>query len=300
MSLRLDHAIYNTDGTGVVDAPVTTTERTCVLMGISDGTNVFPLKGNSDGEILVNLETADIEIGAVELKNATTDDRALIGDANTGRNATDHVLLVQAIDAAGGVVGGTAAEFDTIVATLGTIDADTSQLELVTAASDATAPTNVAIIGLYTSEAVPTESTADGRVLAFWGDRFGRQIGYSDDITQGVRQVQDATALTGIPMEVSYTQLTAAGDTAATDVSLWKNHTFHYTIASIDTNVVVGIDSSLDGTNWVRIGTTLTITANGTYEFEIANYKTKYLRFSFDSEAGGANATIDVDSIHGN
>lgn len=56
----------------------------------------------------VELEASDIEIGAVELKDATTDNRAIINDANTARNATDHVLLVQTLDALGNVVGASA------------------------------------------------------------------------------------------------------------------------------------------------------------------------------------------------
>lgn len=46
-----------------------------------DGANVRTIKTNTDGEILVNLETADIEIGAVEIKNALDDTRATV-DAN--------------------------------------------------------------------------------------------------------------------------------------------------------------------------------------------------------------------------
>lgn len=61
------------------------------------------LKVNADGELVINLETADIEIGAVELKDATATDRAKIGDASTARSATDHVLLVQQLDPAGKV-----------------------------------------------------------------------------------------------------------------------------------------------------------------------------------------------------
>jgi len=38
------------------------------------------IKVNSDGEIAVNLETSDIEIGAVELKDGTSDQRATINE----------------------------------------------------------------------------------------------------------------------------------------------------------------------------------------------------------------------------
>ena len=53
----------------------------------------------------VTLTAGDIEIGAVEIKNASTDDRVNVSDANTARAATDHVLLVQALDASGAVIG---------------------------------------------------------------------------------------------------------------------------------------------------------------------------------------------------
>ena len=51
---------------------------------------------------------SDIEIGAVELKDGTTDNRSIINAANTARVATDNVLLVQALDENGIVIGGSA------------------------------------------------------------------------------------------------------------------------------------------------------------------------------------------------
>lgn len=54
----------------------------------------------SAGKVNVALDS-DIQIGAVELKNATTDDRANISDADTARATTDKVLLVQHLDASG-------------------------------------------------------------------------------------------------------------------------------------------------------------------------------------------------------
>jgi hypothetical protein len=49
----------------------------------------------------VALEGGDIEIGAVEIKDETSDDRAMVTPANTARTATKKVLAVQEIDAAG-------------------------------------------------------------------------------------------------------------------------------------------------------------------------------------------------------
>jgi len=62
-----------------------------------DGSNLQRLKVNSDGELITNLETADIEIGAVEIKDATTDTRATVG--STGLEVFDQVAnsLVPAV-----------------------------------------------------------------------------------------------------------------------------------------------------------------------------------------------------------
>ena len=58
--------------------------------------------------VLKNYVTldSDIEIGAVELKDAATTARAIINAANTARAATNEVLLTQVLDEDGVVVGG--------------------------------------------------------------------------------------------------------------------------------------------------------------------------------------------------
>jgi hypothetical protein len=49
-------------------------------LGYDSGSNVLRrIRVNSDGELITNLETGDIEIGAVEIKNATDDTRATVG-----------------------------------------------------------------------------------------------------------------------------------------------------------------------------------------------------------------------------
>ena len=78
----------------------------------------YGLRDDSTANISTNVNVSDIEIGAVEIKNAATDDRALVSDANTARAATDHVLEVQTIDAAGNVLGRTAANTARTTATL--------------------------------------------------------------------------------------------------------------------------------------------------------------------------------------
>jgi len=123
----LRKALYDADGTDAIDdndEAVRTArgeaEAHMVLVGGTDGTNAIPLKVNADGELPVNLEASDIEIGAVELKNATTDDRAEIGDANTARTTGTHVIAVQHVDADGEVLD--ASDLEALGDTVGTPD----------------------------------------------------------------------------------------------------------------------------------------------------------------------------------
>lgn len=90
----IDDAVYS-DGVGT---PV----KGLLVMG-TDGTNPQVLSVNSDGELKVNLETADIHIGAVEIKDSATDVRVEVSDANTARTTGSKVLSVQNIDADGEV-----------------------------------------------------------------------------------------------------------------------------------------------------------------------------------------------------
>ena len=68
-----------------------------LLLWSFDGA-MAPVGGGS-----VTLQAGDVEIGAVELKNDTTDDRAKIVAANSASAATDKVLRVQNISADGSV-----------------------------------------------------------------------------------------------------------------------------------------------------------------------------------------------------
>jgi len=104
----------------------------------------------------------------------------------------------------------------------------------------------------------------------------------------------------------TFTQLTAPGVTTSIGTTGLRNHSFQVTIAAIDTNVVVQIEGSNDGTSFgivqaVTAGTGIsltnsvaTITANATYILTPKNAAIKNLRFRFVSESGGTAATIDV------
>lgn len=79
---------------------------------------------------------------------------------------------------------------------------------------------------------------------------------------------------------------------------IYKNVNFQFLIASIDTDVVMRIQGSLNGTNWYnadRDEIDFTYTANGTYS---VLYEGKgeilFIRVLMVSETGGTAVTVDV------
>jgi hypothetical protein len=70
------------------------------------------------------------------------------------------------------------------------------------------------------------------------------------------------------------------------------NYTLFATVESINTNVVVALNGSIDGTNWSKIIANQTITSNGTTHYNVANHPVKYVQPIFVSESGGTAATV--------
>ena len=64
------------------------------------------------------------------------------------------------------------------------------------------------------------------------------------------------------------------------------------TVASINTNVIVRLDGSIDGTNYAPIIAAQTITSNGTSVYSVADRPVKFVKAVFVSEAGGTDATV--------
>jgi hypothetical protein len=79
-----------------------------------------------------------------------------------------------------------------------------------------------------------------------------------------------------------------------------KNFSLFATVADINTNVVVALNGSIDGTNWSKIIANQTITANGTFHYNIANHPVKYIQPIFVSESGGTAATVLFSIAAGN
>jgi hypothetical protein len=96
---------------------------------------------------------------------------------------------------------------------------------------------------------------------------------------------------------ITYPTLAAPATCADTSVYLppsivAKNYSLFVTVAAINTNVIVALEGSIDGTNWSKVIANTTLTANGTTHYNLANHPLKFIRPIFVSESGGTAATI--------
>ena len=105
-----------------------------------------------------------------------------------------------------------------------------------------------------------------------------------------------------------FTQLIAPGITAPLIVTGLKNHNMTVKVTNVDTNVIVEMEGSIDGTNFfdipidnatdVDLGAftknRLTITDDGTFSLHVKNYPMKEIQFRFVTESGGTAALLDV------
>jgi hypothetical protein len=96
---------------------------------------------------------------------------------------------------------------------------------------------------------------------------------------------------------VNYTSLDAPASGVSTLVQLapslnTKNYVLFVTVANINTNVIIALNGSIDGSNWSKIIANQTITSNGTTHYNVANHPVKYVQPVFVSESGGTAATV--------
>jgi len=98
---------------------------------------------------------------------------------------------------------------------------------------------------------------------------------------------------------ITFTTLAAAGSTASTFIGGFTELVWQYTIAAINTTVVVRAEGSLDDSSWFNLEADsevagyvdTTIIANGTYSFHWAG-QVNFVRFRCVSESGGTDVTI--------
>jgi len=92
--------------------------------------------------------------------------------------------------------------------------------------------------------------------------------------------------------------LTSPSTTTA--VAVYENNYFSTSdyalvvkVTNINTNVVVRLDGSIDGTNYGPMISN-TITANGTYVYNISGCPMKFIRGNFFAENGGTDAIVTL------
>ena len=98
------------------------------------------------------------------------------------------------------------------------------------------------------------------------------------------------------------TTLTAPGDgtvlqVASNNFFATKSYSLSVTVAEIDTNVVVRLDGSIDGTNYAPIIAAQTITSNGSYIYSVTDRPVKFVKAVFVSESGGDNSATVLFNI---
>ena len=91
--------------------------------------------------------------------------------------------------------------------------------------------------------------------------------------------------------------LTAPGSGTALQVSqnnffATKDYTLIVTVTDKNTNVIVRLDGSIDGTNYAPIIAEQTITVNGSYSYSVSGIPVKFVKAVWVSEAGGTDATV--------
>ena len=111
-----------------------------------------------------------------------------------------------------------------------------------------------------------------------------------DVVANASRVVQSASAF----VQTVLAQLTAPSNSAAVPFGGNNKLTAQVVIAAINTNVVLRMEGTLDGTNWFNLSnlnTDTIITANGTYAFVWVGVALS-VRLVFVSEAGGTAVTV--------
>jgi hypothetical protein len=96
---------------------------------------------------------------------------------------------------------------------------------------------------------------------------------------------------------IDYASLDAPASGVSTLVQLppslnTKNYVLFATVTSINTNVIIALNGSIDGSNWSKIIANQTITSNGTTHYNVANHPVKYVQPVFVSESGGTAANV--------
>jgi len=254
------------------------------------------------GGVAIDLGAGAVGAGTIRVTRATDDSKVAIiqdaaahawnilttgeGDVNLNKIAGNDVN-----------VGAGAASTGTLRVIHATDDLMTTGMGIV----DNPAPDRRFVIGGVAETTFPA-AVADGDVVNHLLDEYGRQWLKGYDPGSGSLLITDIAPIQSAVVEITFTQLTAAGSTVAVNIQERNCFLFQIVVAAIDTSVTVRVEGSNDNTSWANLddgGVDTTYTANGTYQLSKDGVKVKYVRFTFVSELGGTAVTLDVKLIAG-
>jgi len=182
------------------------------------------------------------------------------------------------------------------------VEATTTAIQDSQGTHDSAAPVKITVVGSVAETTTPA-AVADGDAVRIWTDEYGRPVNPSFNQSDSADDNTIINFPSAAPMQETKTTLTAAGVTDAIGVSGKVYHAISYTIAFIDTNVVVRAEGSInDGATYFNLsaaGVDTTKTVNDTFPMTYIG-KLSHIRFRFVSETGGTYATITPSFMSGN
>jgi hypothetical protein len=180
-----------------------------------------------------------------------------------------------------------------------------TRLDLAQGVVDSAVPAQRVVTAAKAETTVPT-AVADGDVVDLDVDEYGRQraAGY-DNGSDAIKVLEQSPAKTAKFGPQSFTQLTAAGSTAATNAENYSNVTLVAVVASLEAAQYceLSLEGSMDDSSYGNLSADdkdTRITANGTYIFRASNVAVKYVRGTMDTDSTGGAVTVDFTLMMGN
>jgi hypothetical protein len=133
---------------------------------------------------------------------------------------------------------------------------------------------------------------ADGADVNPWYDTYGRPVLFGANLSLNaldVNLINDSRISRMTPV-TNLNAVVANTTGSAVDVSSYNKFTIHIFASSVTDGATVSIEHSLDGTNWVEVGTEV-VSVDGNVEYTF-NEAYRYLRTSVSSYTDGTYTTL--------
>jgi hypothetical protein len=154
--------------------------------------------------------------------------------------------------------------------------------------------------GRVLAETTVPVAVADGAEVMPWYNEYGQAVNFAANLASGSIDVSEVAPWGTMRMTQTMAALTAAGNTAALDVSVYHNCGCIVVVTAIDTSVVFSLRGTYDLTNYVTIGTPTTAVLNGNYLLDYSNRCFARIYLTFESETGGTNVVLTPTFYCGN